>query len=155
MRARRDSNPSPELRRPLCYPSYTTSPNENRKGICRGQILPGDPVPPVEREEANEEFPFSVLLCELGVSAASAGDTVLVDGQECSGSAFGAELLGPCDGVAVDLVCAGFLNSGLGCACFCHLNHSSAAGASGAFASMPFLLSRYSLSNSSAASLDA
>ena len=103
MRARRDSNPSPELRRPLCYPSYTTGPDE-KKGICRGQILPGDPVPPVEREEANEEFPFSVLLSELGVSAASAGHTVLVDCHECSGSALGTELLGPGDLVTVDLV---------------------------------------------------
>ena len=29
MRARRDSNPSPRLRRPLCYPSYTTGPVQN------------------------------------------------------------------------------------------------------------------------------
>ena len=36
-------------------------PNVKRKGkkvVCRGQILPGDPVPPIEREEANEEFTF-------------------------------------------------------------------------------------------------
>ena len=101
-----------------------------------------------------KNLPFSVLCGELGVSAASAGHTVLVDCHECSGSAFGTELLGPGDGVSVDLVCAGLFDCCLGCCCFCHQNHSSAAGASGAFASMPFLFRRYSLSNSRAASFD-
>ena len=53
-----------------------------------------------------KNLPFSVLLGELGVSAASAGYTVLVDCHECSGSTLGTELFGPCDGVSVDLICA-------------------------------------------------
>ena len=103
-----------------------------------------------------KNLPFSVL-GELGVSAASAGHTVLVDCHERAGSALGTELLCPGDGVSVDLVSVRLLDRCLGCLCFsCHSNHSSAgasAGASGLSASIPFLFRRYSLSNSSAASL--
>lgn len=51
-----------------------------------------------------KNLPFSVLLGELGVSAASTGHTVLVDCHECSGSALGTELFGPGDLVTVDLI---------------------------------------------------
>ncbi len=98
---------------------------------------------------------FSVLF-ELSVSAVSAGDTVLVCRHEDTGSALGADGLGPDDLVALDLVGVLLRDDFLGCRCFCHSNHSwgaSSADASGLVASIPFLFSRYSLSNSSAASL--
>ena len=98
-----------------------------------------------------------ISLFELGVSAVSAGDTVLVGCHEDTGSALGADGLGPDELVALDLVCVLLGDDFLGCGCFCHSNHSwgasSSAGASGLVASIPFLFSRYSLSNSRAASL--
>ncbi len=38
-RACRDSNPSPRLRRPQCYPGYTTGPNAEKSGLTR--VSPG------------------------------------------------------------------------------------------------------------------
>ena len=104
-----------------------------------------------------KNLPFSVLLVELSVSTASAGHTVCVNGHECSGSTLGTELFGPCDGASIDFVSVRFLNCCFGCLCFsCHKNHSSAGASavSGAFASIPFLFRRYSLSCSRAISLD-
>lgn len=47
---------------------------DEKERVCLPGVRysPGDPVPPVEREEANEDCSFSILLGELGVSAASA-----------------------------------------------------------------------------------
>ena len=105
MRARRDSNPSPELRRPLCYPSYTTGPLEKERVFAGVRYSPAILCLLLRGRRRMKNLPFSVLLCELGVSAASAGYTVLVDCHECSGSALGTELLCPCYGISVNLVC--------------------------------------------------
>jgi len=62
---------------------------------------------------------FSLFL-ELGVSAASTGNTVLVGCHENSGSALGADGLGPGDLVAVNLVCIFLCDCLLRCCCLCH-----------------------------------
>ena len=116
---------------------------------------PADPVPPIERVEAEEDVLASLLVGELGVSAVAAGDTVAMGGHEDAGSALGADGLGPDELVALDLVGV-LLRACLGCCILlsCHRNHSSAGAGSSLAASMPFLFSRYSLSSSRAASLD-
>ena len=87
--------------------------------------------PQTERERSLGDFP-SLFVVELGVTAASAGGTVLVDCHEGSGSALGADGLGPGNGVALDLVCVLLLDGFLLCRFLCcHLNHSCASSSAG------------------------
>ena len=62
---------------------------------------------------------FSLFL-ELGVSAASTGNTVLVGCHKDTGAALGADGLGPADLVALDLVCVLLADRSLLNRCFCH-----------------------------------
>lgn len=64
---------------------------------------------PLRGWEPNEEMPLLFLL-EFGVSAFTAGVSVLVDRHEHTGTALGADGLCPFDFVSVNFVCVTFLD---------------------------------------------
>jgi hypothetical protein len=64
---------------------------------------------PLRGWEPNEEVPL-LFLVEFGVTAFTAGGSVLVDCHEYTGTAFGADGFGSFDLVAVDFVCVAFLD---------------------------------------------
>ena len=64
---------------------------------------------PLRGWEPNEEMPLLFLL-EFGVSALTAGGSVLVDCHEHTGTAFGTAGFGPFDLVAVNFVRVAFLD---------------------------------------------